>query len=37
MRGKKVLPITRHESLVCDFKIRKVKDTRKKFVPWKKI
>ena len=37
----KVLPsqksITQHKPLVCDFKIRKVKDTRIKFVPRRKI
>ena len=29
--------ITQHNPLICDFKIRKVKDTRRKFVPKKRI
>ena len=37
----KVLPseecITQHKSFLCDFKTRKVKDTRIKFVPRRKI
>ena len=28
--------ITQHKPLVCDFKLRKVEDTRRKFVPRKK-
>ena len=29
--------ITQHMSVICDFKIRKVKDIRRKFVPRRKI
>ena len=31
------LTITQHKPLVCDFNKRKLKDTRKKFVPRRKI
>ena len=41
MKDINILPseecISQYKPLVCDFKIRKVKDTRKNFVPKKKI
>ena len=41
LKDRKVLPIeesiTQHKPFVCDFKIREVKDTRRKIVPRGKI